>query len=115
MAQTFAHYGIEALLCRRELSVAYRATDLRRKRKVSLTLLKPDRTEAERFRERFLRESELAAALDHPSIIPIYDAGEVDGVSSTSLWATSRAATSRVCSPATDASSLSGRLRSSHR
>src|SRR5262249_61469804 len=61
------------------MSVVYRAEDLRLKRKVALKLLPPELAEDERFRERFLRESKLAASLDHPSIIPIYEAGEVDG------------------------------------
>src|SRR5438132_8159732 len=59
------------------MSVVYRAHDLRLKRKVALKLLAPELAEDERFRERFLRESRLAAALDHPAIVPIYDAGEV--------------------------------------
>ncbi len=72
-------YRIEALLGRGGMSVVYRAEDVRLKRKVALKLLAPELAEDERFRERFLRESELAASLDHPSIVPIYDAGEVDG------------------------------------
>ena len=32
-----------------------------------------------RFRERFLTESRVAASLDHPNVVPVYDAGEVDG------------------------------------
>jgi ABC-type branched-subunit amino acid transport system substrate-binding protein/tRNA A-37 threonylcarbamoyl transferase component Bud32 len=61
------------------MSVVYRAEDLRLKRKVALKLMAPELAEDERFRERFLRESELAASIDHPSIVPIYEAGEVDG------------------------------------
>src|SRR5262245_60555296 len=61
------------------MSVVYRAEDLRLKRNVALKLLAPELAEDERFRERFLRESELAASIDHPHIVPIYDAGEVDG------------------------------------
>src|SRR5262245_60237303 len=72
-------YRIEALLGRGGMSVVYLAEDLRLKRKVALKLLAPQLAEDERFRERFLRESELAASSDHPHVIPIYEAGEADG------------------------------------
>jgi len=72
-------YRIETLLGRGGMSVVYRAEDTRLKRKVALKLLAPEMAEDERFRERFLRESERAASLDHPNIVPIYEAGEVDG------------------------------------
>src|SRR5262245_6245238 len=62
------------------MGVVYLAEDLRLGRKVALKLLTPALAEDEGFRERFLRESRLAASLDHQSIVPIYDAGEVDGV-----------------------------------
>jgi YVTN family beta-propeller protein len=75
----FLGYRIEALLGRGGMSVVYRAEHLRLKRKVALKLLAPELGEDAHFRERFLRESELAASLDHPHIVPIYDAGEVDG------------------------------------
>src|ERR671934_2082860 len=74
-----AGYRIESLLGRGGMSVVYRADDLRLKRKVALKLLAPELAEDERFRERFLRESELAASLDHPHIVPIYEAGEHEG------------------------------------
>ena len=61
------------------MGVVYRAHDLALDRKVALKLLAPELAEDVRFRERFLRESRLAASLDHPAIIPIYDAGEVGG------------------------------------
>jgi YVTN family beta-propeller protein len=75
-----AGYRIEALLGRGGMSVVYRADHARLKRKVALKLLAPELAEDERFRERFLRESQLAAALDHPNVVPIYDAGEVEGL-----------------------------------
>ncbi len=40
----------------------------------------PELADDERFRERFLRESQLAASLDHPNVVPVYDADETDGV-----------------------------------
>jgi len=76
---TLAGYRIEGLLGRGGMSVVYRADDPRLKRKVALKLLVSELAEDERFRERFLRESQLAASLDHPNVVPIYDAGEVDG------------------------------------
>src|SRR5262245_39148012 len=73
-------YRVESVLGRGGMSVVYLAEDIRLKRKVALKLLAPDLVEDERFRERFLRESALAASVDHPNVIPIYDAGEVEGV-----------------------------------
>src|SRR5207253_9312673 len=73
----FAGYRIESLLGRGGMGVVYRAHDLALDRNVALKLLAPELAEDERFRERFLRESRLAASLDHPAIVPIYDAGEV--------------------------------------
>src|SRR5438034_2171287 len=61
------------------MGVVYRAHDLALDRKLALKLLAPELARDARFRERFLRESRLAAALDHPAIVPIYDAGEVAG------------------------------------
>ncbi len=75
-----AGYRVEALLGRGGMSVVYRAEHLRLKRKIALKLLAPELAEDERFRQRFLREPELAASLDHPNIVPVYDAGEVEGL-----------------------------------
>jgi YVTN family beta-propeller protein len=75
-----AGYRIESLLGRGGMSVVYRADDLRLKRKVALKLLPPELAGDAQFRERFLRESQLAASLDHPNVVPIYEAGEADGL-----------------------------------
>ncbi len=72
-------YRIESLLGRGGMGVVYRAQDLALERMVALKLLAPELAEDVHFRERFHRESRLAASLDHPSIVPIYDAGEVAG------------------------------------
>ena len=61
------------------MGVVYRAHDPRLKRDVALKLLAPEYASDERFRERFLSETERAASLEHPNVIPIHDAGEVDG------------------------------------
>jgi serine/threonine-protein kinase len=60
-------------------SVVYRAEHVRLGRSAALKLLAPGLGEAD-FSERFLRESQLAASIDHPSIVPVYDAGEEDGL-----------------------------------
>jgi YVTN family beta-propeller protein len=77
---TLAGYRIERLLGRGGMSVVYLAEDLRLGRRVALKLIAPDLAADERFRERFLRESRIAASLDHSNVIPIYEAGEADGL-----------------------------------
>ena len=72
-------YRIESLLGRGGMGVVYKAYDPRLNRYVALKLVAPELSGDERFRERFLRESELSASLEHPNVIPIYDAREVDG------------------------------------
>ena len=73
-----AGYRIESLLGFGGMSVVYLAEDLRLKRRVALKLLAAGLAEDESFRDRFLRESELAASIDHPNIIPIYEAGTTE-------------------------------------
>jgi len=74
-----AGYRLEVLLGRGGMVVVYRAHDLALGRNVALKILSPELAEDERFRERFLTESRLAASIDHPNVIPVYDAGEVAG------------------------------------
>jgi tRNA A-37 threonylcarbamoyl transferase component Bud32 len=62
------------------MSLVYRAEHATLGRKVAIKFLDPRLSEDEDFRKRFLRESRLAAALYHPNIVPIYDAGEADQV-----------------------------------
>jgi hypothetical protein len=76
---TFAGYRVESLVGRGGMGVVYRATDLSLERPVALKLIAPELAQDERFRERFLREPRLAASLDHPNVVPIYEAGEHDG------------------------------------
>jgi serine/threonine protein kinase/DNA-binding beta-propeller fold protein YncE len=79
IGQELFGYRIEALVGRGGMGVVYRAYDARLKRNVALKLIAPELSEDERFRERFLVETELAASLEHPNVVPIHDAGEVDG------------------------------------
>ncbi|MEA2150441.1 MAG: hypothetical protein QOD69_2271 [Solirubrobacteraceae bacterium] len=73
-------YRIEALIGRGGMGVVYRAEDLRLGRKVALKLLAPELAANQGFRERFETESRLAAAIDHPHIIPLYEAGDAEGL-----------------------------------
>ena len=75
-----AGYRIESLLGWGGMSVVYLAEDLRLKRRVALKLLATRLAGDGEFRDRFLRESELAASIDHPNIVPIYEAGAAEDV-----------------------------------
>lgn len=75
-----AGYRIDALIGRGGGGVVYRATHLRLGRTVALKLLAPELAADPEFQRRFEREAMMAAALEHPHIIPVYDAGETDGV-----------------------------------
>jgi Protein kinase domain len=72
-------YRIVEPLGRGGTSVVYRAEHVRLERPAALKLLAPVLGDSG-FGERFLRESQLAASIDHPSIVPVYDAGEQDGL-----------------------------------
>lgn len=74
-----AGYEIGAVLGRGGMGVVYRAFDARLGRPVALKLIAPEKAQDERFRTRFLGESQLAASLDHSNVVPVYDAGEADG------------------------------------
>ena len=75
----FVGYRLEELIGQGGMGVVYRAYDLRLKRTVALKLVTPELALDERFHARFARESELAMSLEHPNVVPIYDAGDVDG------------------------------------
>jgi len=77
---SFAGYRVDDLVGRGGMGVVYRATDAALERSVALKLLAPELARDESFRRRFAAESKIAASLDHPNVIPIYQAGEHDGV-----------------------------------
>src|SRR5215212_1531430 len=76
----FAGYRIEAVAGRGGMGVVYRAVQLDLGRLVALKLIASDRAADREFRERFQRESRMAAAIDHPNIVPVHSAGEHDGL-----------------------------------
>ena len=75
----FLGYRPEELVGQGGMGVVYRARDLRLKRTVALKLMAPELAADDAFRERFEREAELAMSLEHPNVVPIHDAGELDG------------------------------------
>jgi len=77
---TLAGYRIEAVAGVGGMGVVYRATQLSLDRPVALKVLSSTLVGNRTFRERFRREGRHAAALDHPNIIPVYEAGESNGL-----------------------------------
>jgi tRNA A-37 threonylcarbamoyl transferase component Bud32/CheY-like chemotaxis protein len=80
IGQTIAGYRIEERVGRGGMGVVYRAEHLNLRRRAAIKIIAPDLAESEGFRERFTREARIAAALQHPNIVTVYDAGEVDGI-----------------------------------
>jgi len=74
-----AGYVIEGQIGRGGMAVVYRASDTRLNRTVALKVLAPDLAGDTAFRQRFVREMRAAASVDHPHIVPVFDAGEADG------------------------------------
>jgi serine/threonine protein kinase len=72
-------YLIESVIGRGGMSVVYRAKHARLGKSVALKVLAPELSSDDSFRERFLREAQMAAGIDHPNVIPIHDMGLHDG------------------------------------
>ena len=79
MPVEFGRYELHDLLGRGGMGEVYRAYDTVRDRTVALKLLPRHLAEDESFKTRFRRESQMAARLHEPHIIPIHDFGEIDG------------------------------------
>lgn len=77
---TLGPYAIAELLGRGGMGQVYRATDTRKGRTVALKLLNPEFADDQVFRDRFLRESRVAARINDPHVVPIHDWGEIDGL-----------------------------------
>jgi tRNA A-37 threonylcarbamoyl transferase component Bud32 len=80
LGTVIAGYRIEERIGRGGMGVVYRAEHLNLRRRAAIKIIAPDLAESEGFRERFTREARIAAALQHPNIVTVYDAGEVDGL-----------------------------------
>src|SRR3954451_6097110 len=79
IGSTLAGYRIDALIARGGMGIVYRATHLALDRPVALKVIARHLADDEGVRERFLRESRLAARPAHPSDVPVYDAREEEG------------------------------------
>jgi DNA-binding beta-propeller fold protein YncE/predicted Ser/Thr protein kinase len=79
IGSTLAGYRIDALIARGGMGVVYRATQLALDRPVALKVIAHELADDEKFRRRFLGESRLAARLEHPAVVPVYDARDEDG------------------------------------
>ncbi|MFJ9608621.1 serine/threonine-protein kinase [Kitasatospora sp. NPDC101176] len=80
VGRRIAGYRLDGEIGRGGMAVVYRAKDLRLRRTVAVKLLAPELARNEVFRQRFMHESEAAAAIDHPHIIPVFEAGEHEGI-----------------------------------
>jgi serine/threonine-protein kinase len=80
LGTVIAGYRIEERIGRGGMGVVYRAEHINLQRRAAIKIIAPDLAESVGFRERFTREARIAAALQHPNIVTVYDAGEVDGL-----------------------------------
>ncbi|MGI8632369.1 MAG: protein kinase domain-containing protein [Solirubrobacterales bacterium] len=77
---TIAGYRIEEQAGQGGMGTVFRATQLRPERTVALKVISPGLAQDPDFQERFEREAQLAAAIEHPNVVPVYEVGEEDGL-----------------------------------
>src|SRR5687768_17853298 len=73
-------YKIERELGRGGMAIVYEAVDVHLGRRVALKVLPPEMAMRKSMAERFKREAKMAAALDHPNIVPVYRVGQSGGL-----------------------------------
>ena len=76
---TFAGYEVESVVGLGGIGILYRARQLRLDRPVALKVVEPEIARDPAVRERLRREARAVASLDHPNVVPLYEAGEQDG------------------------------------
>jgi tRNA A-37 threonylcarbamoyl transferase component Bud32/CheY-like chemotaxis protein len=80
LGRVLAGYRIEERIGRGGMGIVYRAEHLKLRRRAAIKIIAPELAESEGFHDRFNREARMAAALQHPNIVTVYDAGEEDGL-----------------------------------
>src|SRR5215207_6916668 len=80
LGRVVAGYRIEERIGRGGMGLVYRAEHLNLRRRAAIKIIAPELAETSGFHERFNREARIAAALQHPNIVTVYDAGEDDGL-----------------------------------
>ena len=73
-------YQVERELGRGGMAIVYEAVDVHLGRRVALKVLPPEMAMRRSMAERFKREAKMAAALDHPNIVPVYRVGQTGGL-----------------------------------
>jgi len=81
IGERFGDYEIVSEAGRGGMGVVYRARQLSLQRFVALKVITPEISDQPDFRSRFERESQLAASIDHPNVVSVHGAGEIDGLS----------------------------------
>ena len=76
---TFAGYEVESVVGAGGIGILYRAIQVRLGRPVALKLVEPEVARDPVVRERLRREARAVASLDHPNVVPLYEAGEEGG------------------------------------
>jgi len=80
LGRTLGRYRLDEVLGRGGMAEVFRATDTQLGREVAVKVVLSEFALDDELRERFLREARLAASLDHPHILPVYDFGDEEGV-----------------------------------
>src|SRR5829696_9712228 len=73
-------YRIDGVAGQGGMGVVYRATQIGLERPVALKVIASELADNLDFRNRFKSEAQLAASIDHPNVVPVFEAGEADGV-----------------------------------
>ena len=79
VGSVFGPYRLTAVLGRGGMGIVYEATQLSLDRVVALKVVAPGLSADQGFRARFRREGPMQARIDHPHIVPVYEAGELEG------------------------------------